>query len=118
MKKKIIILLANLSFLIHIVVVLVILFGWAFSGLDLIYPLVLIIALMLESTLGYCLFTRIEFWLRKKIDPNLNYDFAYLSYFASKVLKIKVSNKLIKTVYILFLLMSLSIYYYYHFMFQ
>ena len=68
---------ANLIFLLHIVVVFVILFGWHFPSLYLLYLICLSVTLLSEIALGYCILTKWEFALRKKLVPDLNYNWGF-----------------------------------------
>ncbi|MFZ2072705.1 MAG: DUF2784 family protein [Minisyncoccia bacterium] len=116
MRNKLIIITANLVFLFHCVVVFVILFGWCFGKLYIIYPMVLLITLIFESIFGYCILTEVEFKLRKKTEPDLDYDYSFLTYYMYKVYNLKIPRQLLDSIYITFLIISLSIYYYHHFM--
>ena len=115
-KKNLIALLANFVFLFHCFVIFIILFGWTFGKLSILYPITLIITLILESILGYCILARIEFNLRKKIKPDLDYDSSFISYYLYRIYNFKISRAFMDTVYVLFLIISLCIYYYSTFM--
>lgn len=99
--------LANIVFLFHLLVVFIILFGWYFHFLNFIYICVLLVTLFSEIFLGYCPLTKLEFDLRKKLIPSLNYDYSFLSYYAYKLTGINISGKYIHYPAIIFLLISL-----------
>ena len=101
--------LANLVFMVHIALVLVILFGWHFESIHTIYVLILIITLISELFLGYCLLTKLEFDLRKKLDPALNYDSSFISYYGYRLLGLNIPGKYIRYPAIIFLVVSLFI---------
>ena len=116
MNKKLIILEANLVFLVHCVVVFIIVFGWAFEKLNIIYPIVLFITLILEIIFGYCILTEVEFRLRKKIEPSLNYDYSFLTYYMYRIYNLKISRRFLDAIYKVFLVASITIYFWKVFM--
>jgi len=101
---------ANLILAVHLILVLIILFGWHFPKIKYVYLATLIVTLLSELLFGYCLLTKWEFDFRKKSEPTLDYDYAFLSYYAHKV-GIKISYRLIKYAALLFLVISLIIFY-------
>ena len=110
-KKKIITFQADLIFLIHCLIVFVIVFGWAFAKLNFIYPLVLVATLVLETIFGYCILTEFEFRLRKKIEPSLEYDHSFVTYYMHKIYDFKIPRRFLDIVYKSFLIVSLMIYF-------
>ena len=96
MKKLKYILLANSLFILHVTVVFVIVFGWHYPALRNLNLIVVSLTLLSEIILGYCILTKWEFVLRKKLEPNLNYDSGFMSYYFYKLLKIDISAKKIK----------------------
>jgi len=66
---------ANFVFVLHFILVLVVVFGWLIPG-DFFYVFLIFFSLTLisEILLGYCVLTKIEFDLRKKIDPDKKFD--------------------------------------------
>lgn len=103
-------LLTDLIFIIHILVVLIVLFGWAFPVLKLIYLLVLIVSLMATLFLNACPLSKWEFDLRKKLDPSLNYDYTFLTYYFYKLGLRKIPSKVIKYSPLVFLSGSITIF--------
>ncbi len=72
---------ADLLFAIHLLTVAIILFGWAIFSIRIMYLTVIFLTLVSEIYLSYCPLTKWEFDLRKKHNPNLNYDYAFLNYY-------------------------------------
>ena|SRR3989344_7313193 len=103
-------LLADLIFGVHITLVFVILFGWVFQSISKIYLTALIATLASELSLGYCILTKWEFNLRKKLEPDLNYDYSFLSYYGYKILGNKIPEKVVKYAALIFLTGSLIMY--------
>ena len=101
--------LANLILAIHLVIVFVILFGWGIDSIYYLYMAVLAGTLLSELILGYCFLTKWEFDLRKKFQPNLNYDYSFLSYYGYKFVKQRISTKFIKYSALIFLFLSLVV---------
>ena len=66
--------LARLVFALHFALVLVVSVGWLIPGLFYVYLFAFIATLYSELFLGYCPLTRLEFSLRKKVNPNLVFD--------------------------------------------
>lgn len=71
----------------HIVVVSIILFGWAAKPLWPLYVTTLAITAISYALFGYCILSKWEFNLRKQIDPTKDYDATWLSYYAPGPLK-------------------------------
>lgn len=108
MQNKII---ANLIFLIHWPVVYILLFGWSFEKFSWLYITTLVITFITQVFFGYCFLTKWEFDLRKKLDPNLYYDYSFLSWYAYKYSNIHISSKLIKYISLSFLFVSIVIFF-------
>src|SRR5574340_1079932 len=103
--------LANIVFLIHLILVIIILFGWYFPSIKYIYLLSLVLTLISEAVFGYCVLTKWEFDLRKKLEPDLKYNYSFVSYYAYKYLGINPPEKLIKYLAIVFLSLSIILFY-------
>ena len=101
---------ANLILLIHLALVFVILFGWHFESIKLVYISALVLTLASEVFLGYCILTKWEFDLRKKDEPNLDYDYSFLSYYAYKLFGNRIPGKFIKYPALGFLIASIILY--------
>ena len=111
MKKLIIKILANFILIVHAVFVFIILFGWSFTSFSLIYILTLLIAFFTQLFMGYCVLTRWEFYLRKKLDQTLDYDSSFLSWYMYKYSNIHIPTRGIKYVSLAFLFISIVIYF-------
>lgn len=98
---------ANLIFGLHVATVSVILFGWYFPSLYRIYLITLIATLISEIAFGYCIFTKWEFDLRKKIEPALSYDYTFVSYYVYKLFHINIPGKYVRYPATIFLVVSL-----------
>jgi hypothetical protein len=101
--------LANLILVVHLALVLVILFGWYFPSIYWLYIGSLAATLLSEAVLGYCILTKWEFDVRKKLEPNLDYDYAFLSYYFYKYIGINIPRRYIKYPAIVFLVVSLVV---------
>ena len=111
MSKNKIKILANIVFLIHLVLVFVILFGWYFPKIKYVYLSSLVLTLLSELVLGYCTLTKWEFDLRKKLEPNLNYNYEFAAYYAYKFFNVNPPKRIIRYLALAFLTGSLVIFY-------
>jgi hypothetical protein len=102
--------LANIILLVHLTLVFIILFGWYFPKIKYLYLASLATTLLSELFLGYCILTKWEFDIRKKVEPTLNYDYTFLSYYAYKA-GIVIDKRIVKYSALAFLLSSLIIFY-------
>ncbi len=100
---------AEIVLLIHLAVVFVILFGWAFPSLYPLYIGILAATLVSQIALGHCFLSRFEFFFRKKTDPAINYDSSFLSYYSSKLTGITVAPRLLYPASVAFLTISLAL---------
>ena len=75
---------ADFVFWIHLGVVLLVVFGWLWPIL--FYPSIILLAatLLSEIFLGFCPLTRLEFGIRKKLDPRLSFDKSCISHYTRK----------------------------------
>jgi hypothetical protein len=99
--------LANIYFVLHSVVVFIVIFGWFFEGLHTIYVLTLFLTLFSELYFGYCILTKLEFESRRKISPKLSYDFSFMSYYVYKLFKFSINQDLLRNLAFSFLIISL-----------
>lgn len=76
---------ADFVFVLHFVLVLIVVFGWLVPG-RFFYVFLTFFALTLisEITFGYCVLTKIEFDLRRKIDPNQKFDKSCIAHYVRK----------------------------------
>ncbi len=98
---------ANIVFLFHIILVFIILFGFLFGSIYLFYLSLLIIVFLFELVLGHCPLTKPEFYFRRKIDPALDYDSSFLSYYGHKFVEGKISYNLIRYSALFFLSLAI-----------
>ena len=87
---------ANSIFLLHAAFALTILVGWAIPGVVYVYLPVLIISLVLERLLGYCVLTKWEFTIRKRLYPAAHYEHSFLIHYGSRLFHIERSDELSK----------------------
>lgn len=106
---------ADCIFLFHCFVVLVIGFGWLASRIWPLYICTLLVTLISEVTLGYCFLSKWEFDLRKSIDPTLNYDYSFSSFYTYKLTRHRLSQRFIKNIGLAFLIGSIAINLYFKF---
>ncbi len=75
---------ADFVFLVHFALVVIVALGWLFPALFYIHLILIILTVFSEIFLGYCLLTRMEFGLRKKIDPTLSFDRSCIVHYLRK----------------------------------
>jgi hypothetical protein len=81
MQRLLIRLAAETVFLSHALAVSIITLGWAIPAL---YPIHLVLLFgggVLQMMLGHCFLSRWEFALRRKLDPAISYDSAYITHY-------------------------------------
>lgn len=108
--------LANAIFLIHLIFVLIIIFGWLVPELWPVYITLLVGSLISELVLNYCVLSKWEFDLRKKIDPTTNYDYSFSTYYTYRLTQKYISNEFIQIMGTVFLIASILISLYFRFM--
>lgn len=106
---------ADAIWLIHFLVVVLVLFGWLVPSLWYVYMAVLAGALLSELLLNYCFLSKWEFDLRKKINPGLDYDYSYTSYYTYKLTRQHLSTRFLARAGIVFTSFSLAINLYFRF---
>lgn len=75
---------ANFVFIIHLVLVCLVTFGWLIPGFFYFHLILLLATLFSEIFLGYCPLTRWEFGIRKKLDPTLSFDKSCIVHYIRK----------------------------------
>ena len=98
---------ADLIFLVHALLFLVILFGWAIPSIWYIYMSLLVITLLSDLVFGYCPISKWEFYLRKKVNPEVSYDYHWSSYYTRWLTSRNLSPTFFFRVAIFFLTSSL-----------
>ena len=72
----------------------IILTSWYYPSIKTIHLAIASLTLLFIFALGYCPLTKWEFLLRKKVEPDLDYDSSFLSYYAYKILGINLESKI------------------------
>lgn len=85
--KLVLNLVADVIWLLHFFVVIIALFGWLIPEIWYVYIFVLTSVLISNIIFEYCFLSRWEFNLRRKINPMLEYDYAYTSYYTYNLTK-------------------------------
>lgn len=75
---------AEIIFIIHFVLVCLVAFGWLIPGFFYTHLALLILTLLSEMSLGYCILTRLEFGIRRKLDPTLLFDKSCMVHYIHK----------------------------------
>ncbi|HEV7423705.1 MAG TPA: DUF2784 family protein [Candidatus Paceibacterota bacterium] len=88
--KKFDLLVANFLFVLHILVAGIILFGWLFPQIRILYLGILILWPLCWIFLGYCPFTKWEFFFRKKFEKHIRYHKEFIHYYMHKFFKINI----------------------------
>jgi hypothetical protein len=109
MKRIGLIIAANALFLFHCAILAIIFFGFLVPSIWLVYMAVMSITLLLDIILGYCILSKWEFDIRKKLNPHLNYDYSFSSYYTYKLSRKRISEIFIERVGFFFLVSSLII---------
>ncbi len=76
---------AELIFFSHALAVCIVAFGWAVPSLYPIHLVILFGGSILQLVLGHCFLSRWEFALRKRLNPDIAYDSAYLTHYAQLI---------------------------------
>jgi hypothetical protein len=100
---------ADIICLIHLLVVILVLFGWLILSLWYVYMLVLVGTLFSELWFTYCFLSKWEFDLRRKTNPALDYDYSYTSYYTYKLTRQHLSTRFLARAGIVFTTLSLAI---------
>lgn len=105
-------------FLLHFFVVVIALFGWTSSRFWNVYMLVLVATLISDVVFGYCILSRWEFEIRKKINPKTDYDFTWATYYTYKLINLRIPNYYYIRVAVIFLIVSISTNIYFKFIYK
>ncbi len=109
---------ADFIFFIHLFVFLIVLFGWAIPSLWYVYLVTTGITLLVDLFLGYCLLSKWEFSLRKKIDIDLDYDHTWASFYIRKITQNRLSPVFFMWAATFFLGSSLLLNLYFHYIYK
>lgn len=108
---------ANIVFVSHCIIVLIIGFGWIIPAMWLVYATVLIGTLASWIVFGFCILSKWEFELRKSIDPSINYDFSFSSFYTYKLTHGRISNTFISVAGTFYMTAALAITGYFRFLY-
>lgn len=108
---------ADIIWVLHFLIVVIALFGWLAPWLWPAYIAVLVGTLVSTLVYGYCVLSKWEYQLRKKINEQVEYDFSYASYYTYKLTHGRISPNLLKWGGMLFVCMSLAISLYFRYFF-
>jgi|SRR3989344_5082684 len=108
---------ADFIWFVHFFVIVFVLFGWLVPSFWYVYITIVAGALISELLFNYCFLSKWEFNLRKKINPKLNYDYSYTSYYTYKLTRQHLSTRFLARTGILFTTLSLLINFYFQFFF-
>ncbi|MFM7088703.1 MAG: DUF2784 family protein [Candidatus Paceibacterota bacterium] len=97
MKRKLILGLANILFVSHLILGIVILTGWLFPQFKYFYIGLLFFWMGSWLILGYCPPTKWEFLLRKKYNENINPNSEFIQYYMFKFFNKNISSNKIMT---------------------
>ncbi len=109
--------LADVLWFIHFFVVAVVLFGWLVPQIFYLYLLTLFCVLLSNIFLHYCILSKWEYELRRKINPELQYEFSYSSYYTYRMTNGYLSNEFLRHTGLWFPILSLSINLYFTYFF-
>ena len=109
---------ADALFVIHFIVLLTVLFGWFFPEIWYFYMIVLFVTLLSELFWGYCILSKMEFYLRKKINSKLNYDHNWTTFYTYKITQNHISEVFYEKVTAIFFTLSFLINIYFHYFFK
>jgi hypothetical protein len=110
-------LLADSIWALHLLVVLTVLFGWLFPEWWHWYVSVLVAVLVSNVLWNYCLLSKWEFNLRKMIDPKVQYDHTYTSYYTYNLTRSYLSKYFLRWAGLGFTSLSLVISVYFRYFF-
>ncbi len=95
--RKLNIFVANMLFMLHCFVGVIILVGWLFPQFKILYLALLAVWIFSWVCLGYCPLTKWEFFLRRKYDKNLDPNAEAIKYYMFKFFKKDIPSKRIFT---------------------
>lgn len=108
---------ADSIFFIHFALVFIAVFGFLFPNLWYVYMSVLVATLISNLIFGYCVLSKWEFDLRKKVDPHTNYNFTWTTYYTYKFTNQRISDVFYKRAAIIVLVLCIAINLYFKFLF-
>lgn len=100
---------ANIVFVVHVIVFVYGLFGWLIDHSIWIYVSTLLGMLVLDIYFGYCILSKWEFDLRKKVNPDVDYPYHFSSYYTDRLLGKQLSPTFFTKAIYTFLVFSIGI---------
>ena len=100
---------ADAIFLLHLAIVVIAAFGFLVPSIWYLYMAVLVGTLISEVVYGYCIVSKWEFDLRKKINPAMDYDYRWATYYTYKLTNRHISNRTYTYASIAFLVFAILI---------
>lgn len=98
---------ADMICLVHAAIFLVAVFGWLVPSVWSVYLVVLVITLASDLIFGYCIVSKWEFLIRKKIDPTINYDYTWTTYYIRRITGKIINNNLFEKVAVVYIALSI-----------
>lgn len=89
--------LANLVFIVHFALVLILTVGWLVPGMYYFFLGVIVTVFLVDVTLGYCPLTLWEFNIRKKLNPAKIYDKTFTAHYLRALVGIKPKIEVIES---------------------
>jgi hypothetical protein len=108
---------ANVIFILHLILVLLVIFGWAIPTMLTIYMAALVATLASDIVFGYCILSKWEFNLRKKLNPLLDYNYTWTTFYTYKLTNHRISDNFYKLAAIIALVLSIGINLYFKFLY-
>jgi len=101
--------LADTIFAVHLVVVLIVLFGWLLPSIWWMYVTILTISLISELYFGYCILSKWEFDLRKQLHSDIDYTYEFTTYYTRHITQGRIRVLFYQTWATIFLSVSLVV---------
>lgn len=108
---------ADILFVLHFFIVMIVLFGWILESIWYFYMATLIITLIFDLIFNYCFISKWEFVLRKILNSELNYNYNWTSFYTHKFANKRLSDTFIKRIALFFLITSIIINLYFHYLY-
>lgn len=106
---------ADTIFVLHLLLILLAVFGWIAPSLWWIYMGALFATLISDLTFGYCILSKWEFDLRKKLDPTTDYNYTWTTYYTYKFTNQRISDRFYKKAAVTALALAIAINLYFKF---
>ncbi|MFT6361280.1 MAG: hypothetical protein ACJAV6_000095 [Candidatus Paceibacteria bacterium] len=106
---------ANLIFTVHSILVIIILFGGLVPEIKNAYLGLIILSLISDLKYGYCILSKWEYVLRKKVNPKIDYDFTWTTHYTYTFTNGNIRPNFYERASLIFLSLSLLIHLYFRF---